>query len=246
MRIYLFVAIFAFPLTAMAWGPSGQAITVKIAEAFLTKSAAQKLSAITGGRPLSEFASWADMARNTPEWSQSSTWHYVNMDKSLWDQQPQDILQALEYVETELSGPNSNEEKLIWVKFIIHFVGDLHQPLHSAKSSDRGGNSVTVRFKGRKTNLHALWDGALLQTTGLGVEEYSQKLIQMRMGQELLSKKFDPLEVVSENSELLDFIYSFQGTDIDQTYATQALELTDKRLWAGGLRLASLLNELFR
>jgi len=246
MRICLIALLATFPIKALSWGQTGQAVTVKIAESFLTEVASNQLAAITGGTSLAELASWADSVRNTPEWSQTSVWHYVNLEKSSFEQSPQDILQALDFAESELVKSGTNEQKLIWVKFIIHFIGDLHQPLHTGKSSDRGGNSIKLSFKGRKTNLHALWDGVFIQNEGSGTAELAQKIIDMRMSQGLLNLPFDPSDVVQENSELLDFVYSFQGQSIDEAYANKAKELTQKRLWAGGLRLASQLNQLFK
>ena len=231
--------------SALAWGPLGQTTTVKVAESFLTTSAAQKIRAITGSRSLSEFATWADGVRNTPEWSQTSNWHYINIDKVQASSNPQDILQAIEYLEREMVAATTNEKKLVWIKFIVHFVGDLHQPLHSGNSSDRGGNSVKVNFQGRDTNLHALWDGAMIQTLRLNADQYSQKLIGMRMSQDLLTQRFEPQDVLRENAELLTFVYSYTGKSIDQKYVKKAIEESDKRIWSGAMRLASLLNQLF-
>lgn len=245
MKTALLVLVLVATFNAQAWGPIGQTVTVKLAETFLTKTASQKLRAITGNRSLSEFATWADGARNTPEWSQSSTWHYVNVDKRSTAENPQDILQAIDYAERELMSASTNERKLVWVKFIIHLVGDLHQPLHTGKSSDRGGNSVNVNFQGRNTNLHALWDGAMIQTLNLNTEQYSQRLIGMKLSQELLNQRFDPQDVLAENAEILEFVYSYSGNSIDQSYARKGIEKTDKRIWVGALRLASLLNQLF-
>jgi hypothetical protein len=93
-------------------------------------------------------------------------------------------------------------------------------------------------------NLHALWDGAMIQTLNLNAEQYSLRLMRMGWSKGLLNQRFDPQDVLAENAELLRFVYSYTGNSVDQTYVLKAIEQTDKRIWAGGLRLASFLNQM--
>lgn len=234
---------------ALAWGPTGQTITVQIAEKFLTPQARQKVLQLTGNKALSSFAIWADGVRNTPDWGQTGVWHYINVDdRGNYQHEsggaPDDVLSALQFCIKNFKEGNPNQ-RLDWLKFIVHLVGDIHQPMHVGNPNDRGGNETTVIY-GKSMNLHFLWDSAMIDRSKLSPADYTARLISQSRPQNALKEMFDPNVVISENFALRKFLYSYKNGKIDGQYEQQALVIIDERLWTGGLRLASLLNSILK
>lgn len=248
MKFLLTLFILTVSSVSLAWGPKGQEITVQISEKFLSPQAKIKINKITKNASLSSFATWADQARNSPEWKQTAGWHYINVDdQGNYDHSseasPDEVLNAISYCVKNFKSETSDDKKLIWLKFIIHFVGDIHQPMHIGRVEDRGGNSTQVQY-GRQMNLHYLWDTGLLDKRGYSVSQYVSALQSQNRPTDMLNVSFDANKVIAENFALRKFIYSFSNGTINKDYEKQGLQIVDDRLWVGGLRLASLLNEI--
>ncbi len=159
---------------AAAWGPVGHETVAYIAEDNLTPAAKQKIDAILDqGDDLASISNWADEIRESHKWT--AQWHFIDLpirkDITVKDEEDYcpssncvvDQLQIFEGTLGDESKPKS--KRLEALKFVVHFMGDLHQPLHCADDNDRGGNEKLVRFKmpgrrghGAKIKLHALWD----------------------------------------------------------------------------------------
>ncbi len=158
---------------AYGWGPEGHDLVARIAEAQLTPAVRAEVDAILGpGVTMASVSSWPDnIRRQRPE---TAAWHYIDIpiDRAHRDMArdcPKDncVIPKIEEFEAVLrdpaASPTARREALM---FVIHFVGDLHQPLHSSDHKDKGGNDVRVEFNGRATNLHSLWDSGLLGRMG--------------------------------------------------------------------------------
>lgn len=245
MPIFILFVVTFYANVTFAWGPKGQTITVKLAESFLTEEAKFQVQTILNNEDLSSYATWADVVRNTDEWRNTAVWHYINIDSLTSTNDPDDIVEAINFCIQRLTTALSSDDRATWLKFLIHLMGDLHQPLHAGQSRDRGGNSVRVSYGGQSTNLHALWDGRFIEKQALSVEKYVQLLKSQNRGQEELRKAFSGSLVVDEGIKLREFVYSFNGTAIDSVYEKKAIKITEERLWTGGLRLASVLNRIF-
>lgn len=244
----LLILLSLYSFKSFAWGPKGQEITVRIAENFLTPKVSAKLMKITSNQKLSSFATWADQARNSAEWKETDTWHYINVgDDGNYQHgpisSPLDVQDAIVFSFEKLNSNLPDEQKLIWLKFLIHFVGDIHQPMHIGREADRGGNSTIVDY-GKKMNLHFLWDSAILESRNLSVNDYVMRLSAQSRPTTVLTQIFDANIVIKENFTLRPFMYNFKNNKISSDYEKQALEIIDDRLWIGGLRLAQLLNSL--
>jgi hypothetical protein len=172
----LALTAFASP-PAHAWGPEGHAIVADIAEAHLSPAAAAQVAqllTLDGHSHLDEVASWPDEIRRArPE---TAHWHYVDIPLASSDYDPARdcasgncvIAKIVEFTGV-LSNPSADPAARVEaLKSVVHFVGDLHQPLHAENSNDRGGNDVKLTFFGKPTNLHAIWDGGILEhATGI-------------------------------------------------------------------------------
>lgn len=249
-QIFL-TSFFFLSFNAYSWGPKGQEITVLIAESYLTLKATADIKSILGPNiTLSSFAVWADQARNTTEWNYTGGWHYIDVaDSGTYGheatQLPDDVLEAINYCVDKLKSNITSTEKTTWLKFLVHFVGDVHRPMHVGRPGDRGGNSTQVSY-GKTMNLHYLWDTAFISKNSLSPAAYANALKSQNRSQIELTRPFSTDVVIKEDLALRPFMYSYKNGVIDGNYEKQAFQIVDERLWTGGLRLASLLNSIFR
>jgi nuclease S1 len=173
MRKFACIALAAVCPSAFGWGVEGHALIVRIAEPQLTARARAQIAAILGpGRTLVSVASWADdVRRSRPE---TGPWHYVDipisrphLDMARDCPKGECVIAKIEDFERVVANQSAPAaERREALMFLVHFVGDMHQPLHSADNQDKGGNNVQVQFADRRLNLHSLWDTALLARMG--------------------------------------------------------------------------------
>ena len=170
---------------ANAWGPEGHAIVAEIAEPRLTPAATAEVTRLLAmdtppHEHLDEVASWADAYRAHGH-AETGPWHYVDipLDAGAADvfrdcPKSDCIINMLTgFAETLTDKARPDADRLKALKFVVHFVGDIHQPLHCADHGDRGGNEVHLTFLGRRTNFHAVWDGGIIEAelhTHLGAD----------------------------------------------------------------------------
>ena len=167
-RFSLIFCIFgSFPL--FGWGPEGHDLVARLAAAHLTPAAAAQVREILGPDvTLASISSWADQVRNTRR--ETGPWHYVDIpvDKPHLDlardcAKGDCVVAKIEDFRRVLADrtaqPLQRKEALM---FLVHFIGDMHQPLHCSDHHDRGGNEVRLDFFGRNTNLHSVWDSGLM------------------------------------------------------------------------------------
>lgn len=156
--------ILAWAGPAGAWGNEGHQIVALIADRHLTpvaKRKVQQLLALEPGATLASISTWADEHRSPA----TAAWHYVNLPKGNCRYDPardcpdgRCVVAAIER-QVAIYRSNANpEEQLKALKYIVHLVADVHQPLHAGYADDKGGNTYQLQAFGRGTNLHALWD----------------------------------------------------------------------------------------
>jgi hypothetical protein len=155
------------------WGGEGHNLVARLAAARLTQQAAAHVAEILGpNTTMASISSWADQVRNSRK--ETGPWHYIDIpiDKPHLDMKrdcPKGdcVIAKIEELERTLAdksiAPEKRKEALM---FLVHFVGDMHQPLHCSDHSDKGGNDVKLAFFERPTNLHSLWDSGLLARMG--------------------------------------------------------------------------------
>lgn len=169
----LSVALLCGCLPAFGWGVEGHSLIARIAWAQLTPAVQARVTAILGpGTSLPSIASWADQVRSQRR--ETGPWHYVDIpiDKPHLDMardcpKGDCVIAKIEDFQKVLKDPATppvqQREALM---FLVHFVGDMHQPLHCSDNNDQGGNKVQVKFGDRPGNLHGLWDSGLLGKMG--------------------------------------------------------------------------------
>lgn len=242
---------------ALAWSQTGHRVTGAIADEHLGPKARASLKEVLGTEGLAEASTWPDFMRSSPEpfWQkESSPWHYVTIPQGKAYAEvgppPQgDAVTALKRFSAILKDtkvPLAERQKAL--RFIVHIVGDLSQPLHVGRGgelADRGGNDIKVTWFGRPTNLHSVWDGELVDNENLSYTEWTQWLLAAATPQQMRDwSSPDPTQWLDDSVALREKIYP-ATPDLGYAYVFENRERVRQQLTKGGLRLAAYLNRLF-
>ena len=270
-HLFLLAAAAAvIPSPALAWGKTGHRVVAAIADTQLSGLARANVEQILGpGETLDEAANWPDEMRSAPGefWEKTATpWHYVTLNGIIYDHAPPegDALEALAKFSKTLRDPNASlADRQMALRFVVHLVGDLHQPLHNGKCCDRGGNDVKVNWFGKPTNLHAVWDSQLVDEEQLSFTELAAKLERHMSDRQLIDWwDINPRDWISESAEYRDSLYPTAADmpkpkgekvkkgqpvlpDLSFSYAYRFTPLMEQRLSQAGVRLAAYLNWVF-
>ncbi len=170
---YSFIAFFipillTHALPAFGWGAEGHNAIAHIAQRHLTRRADREVTRLLEGRSMAYWSAWADGLRGDNRYDFLSTWHYANAAQGLtYAEAPKeprgDVYTAVVECVDRLEERGTNDSlRAVWLKLLIHFVGDMHCPMHAGHPDDRGGNGFPVVFQGAQSNLHRLWDGQIV------------------------------------------------------------------------------------
>jgi hypothetical protein len=265
--IALLLSVILIPAQLLAWGPKGHAIVADIASSRLSPAAKQNLRILLGDDSLASIASWADTVRK--ERDESYDWHFVDIPKDALGFseerdcfRPQDkhkdaltdhhncVVDRIESFQKVLGDEKaSRADRLEALKWIVHFVGDLHQPLHAIDEA-RGGNEIKLPVFGSAKcgdydcNLHWTWDTLLLEHTGYSEEEYVGRLNTLIAQKHLEGKAGGtPVDWANESHLEARHIIEAKPAAVDEAYYQTNIELVNEKLVLAGLRLAKLLND---
>lgn len=256
MRIIklLLAAAMLLPAQAWGWGKTGHRVIGRIAEPYLTPAARAGVRSILGPETMTEASNWPDFMRSDPSefWQHTaSPWHYVTVPKGKTYAQvgapPEgDGVTALQRFSATVRDPRASlADKKPALRFIIHIVGDLQQPLHAGNGQDKGGNDVKVTFLGRPTNLHAVWDSGLMDDEQLSYTEMADWLgARITTADAKAWSSADPRVWIAESAALRDQIYP-EDPQLSYRYIFDNKARMEDRLERGGVRLAAYLNQLF-
>jgi hypothetical protein len=257
------------PSPALAWGKTGHRVVAAIADTQLSGLARAQIAQILGpGESLADVANWPDEMRSDPSpyWQKKSPpWHYVTLNGISYDHAPPegDALAALAGFRKTLRDPKASlADKQLALRFVIHLVGDLHQPLHVGKCCDRGGNEVKVTWFGKSTNLHSVWDSALVDEEQLSFSELADKLERHTSdAQRIAWWDINPRDWISESGQIRDTLYPppVKASTESNRYAKDGEKLPalayayvykftpvmERRLSQAGVRLAAYLNAIY-
>lgn len=257
---YFFVGFLLVSIVLISWGATGHRTIGQIAEDHLTAKARAGVSDLLGSETLADVSTWADEVRGQEGYQQTGPWHYINLPLGLnYDQfknRVENMLEANVYsalVEqmqliTDKTAPR--EKKVEALKFIVHFVGDLHQPMHVSRAEDKGGNTIQLNYDGQGTNLHTLWDSKLIAHSGMDYKQLASACDHATPAQ-IRQWQSDPVikwmwESYAITTKLYAEVDAMKDRSIGQDYYTAHWPIIMQRLEQGGIRLAGLLNILFK
>jgi hypothetical protein len=250
-------------LLCCAWGATGHKVIAQIAYDHLTPKAKAEVDTLLAGSTLPEFSVWPDLIKDEPNWRWTRPWHFADMPEGAGSfKMDRDcpekgcvVRGILRYGAELKSGTTSFEDRQRALKFLSHYVGDIHQPLHAGRAADKGGNAIQVQLYSRGTNLHAVWDEGLIKRRGMEYQAYARKLEEGIKPAHLatFTAFMDPPVWASESHLLADeFAYRDHrgnwiknGDTLGDDYATKNTPTVDEQLTKAGLRLARMLNDIF-
>lgn len=239
--------------SSLIWGPTGHRATGKIAEKHLTNKAKKKIDKLLNGESLAFVSTFADQIKSDKKYNQYYSWHYVNMplDTKYEDSKknPQgDIVtginKCIEVLKSEIS---STEDKRFFLKMLVHFLGDLHQPMHIGRAEDKGGNTIQVQWFGTGTNLHRVWDENMIKEWKMSYIELANNAQDLSKEQVKTIQKGTVIDWVHDTHKLSKIAYESVkvGENLRYRYSYDHFGTVRIQLQKGGLRLAKLLNDIF-
>lgn len=257
--LVLLACLVAWP--APAWGPLGHAIIAELAQRQLSAAARTemlRLLAVEHVQSLAAVSSWADAIQNDPAeralWQHTRRQHYVDLRGPDCTFEPardcrdgQCVVAGIaHYVAVLADRSRSDAVRGEALKFVVHFVGDVHQPLHAGDRDDRGGNTWQVRFDGRGSNLHRVWDSGLLASRGLAAPAYARLLEARPASTSADAAGVDAgayLRWAQESCRITAQPGFYPRVHrIDEAYVRAGLPVAEQRLRLAGLRLAAVLD----
>jgi hypothetical protein len=242
---------------AQAFGRLGHRLAGEVAVQYLCEPAKLELQQLNGKYPFVTAGIWADKVRYKKEWRYTSPWHYMNVEADVFTadtpRSPKgDVLFAINKYRAQLASPDSSfQERRYAMLFLVHFVVDVHQPLHVGYQEDLGGNKVAVLLDGKATNLHSVWDTALLQSEDQSIQDYTVELLALSAGNVAIWQAAAPEVWVQESLDVRPEVYSYPAPKwgakarLSDSYMTVSKEIIDIRLAQAGVRLAGELNAIW-
>lgn len=231
---------------ALAWGVQGHEVVADLAWQGLQPKARQevtRLLALEPGQTLASIATWADVNRSVA----TSAWHYVNFPRGTCVYVPQRdcpdgncVVAAIEQQRDIFASNASDAERLMALKYLVHLVGDVHQPLHAGYADDRGGNQFQLRALMRGSNLHALWDSGLLHQMDLDnatLVGVLQSLVPTQDGLDLVAQ-----HMAQESCRIVAMTDFYPSNGLSDAYVQRFTPVLQRRLALAGARLAAILN----
>lgn len=258
LKIALTVAVMAYlPLNANAWGMLGHRIVGQVAEAHLSKKALKGVKGILGTESLAMASNWGDFIKSDTAYNYLYNWHFVNLPGGLDKQGVFNFLdtdhdanvynKVIEMTAILKNQESTADQKLLAMRMLVHMVGDLNQPMHTARKEDLGGNKVYVTWFGEKSNLHRVWDEALIGYQQLSYTEYAAAINHPSKEQLTAWKSNSLKDFVYGSYEACNRIYAETKPEakLSYKYNYDFVGLIDTQLLKGGICLANILNEIY-
>jgi hypothetical protein len=239
-----------------AWGPMGHRVAARFAEERLTLRALAAVHQLLGpGVTISDASVWADEEREIPG---SQSWHYVNVPITAPRYDPRFcqpggcVVSRIEYFKRILADKGApNAERQQALKFLIHLIADLHQPLHVGDNNDRGGNLLQVRFFDIGSNLHRVWDSGIIEHHTMNEQVWLWDLTFVANPKMVVEwSRGTPEDWATESLLIAKSAYRLPGsqtivrpgTRLGAEYCNFALPIIQRQLAKAGIRTAFILN----
>ena len=233
--------------SAFAWGTHGHQVIAGIAEAQLTNNAraeVDRLLALEPGQTIQSISTWADEHR-TPG---TGHWHYVNFPRGTCTYDPQRdclggkcVVGVIEREMKILESGAPDEVRLKALKNLVHFVGDVHQPLHAGYLDDSGGNKFQLQVFMRSSNLHALWDSGLIKNLNEDTDALTVRLLAS--GRPSMLSDLKGSTAAEESCKIVGMPGFYPERKVNAEYIKEFTPVLEQRLLIAGARLAGLLNQ---
>ncbi|WP_192820091.1 S1/P1 nuclease [Rufibacter sp. LB8] len=254
----LLLALFVYlPLQSMGWGMIGHRVVGEIAERNMSKKAKNNVRKLLG-ESIAMSSNWPDFIKSDPAFKYLDNWHYVNLKEGMTAQQVETHLKQdtttnaytrINFLIGELKKPElAQNAKQMYLKILIHLIGDVHQPMHVGRPEDLGGNRIRVEWFNSPSNLHRVWDSQLIEYQELSYTEYATVLNCSSKDQIKAWQKNMAHEWFFESYQIADQLYkgiTKPEEKLSYRYNFDHVATMNQQLLKGGIRLAGVLNEIF-
>jgi hypothetical protein len=264
------------------WGANGHRVVAQVCENHLSEKAKTSIKAILDKEYLAEITNWSDYIKSEREWKFADEWHYTTVhpdqnvtnvrDQYAEDPKINDAIEAIELMKQILKGDSkakkqfeniieknkarklNNSTEATALAFLVHIIGDIHQPLHVGKNRDSGGNKIAVLFFSDKTNVHSVWDTKIIEHERLSYTEFTHFIDKMTNDEIIAAQNSTLDDWARESVVLREHIYNtlYDYTDRETglpsfswNYQHDNIVIVEERLVLAGVRLAGVLNSIF-
>lgn len=234
---------------AHAWGAQGHQVIAGLALAQLTPKARAEVDRLLTQEPgetLLSISTWADERKNPS----TARWHYVNFpsDSYTFDvardcPDGQCLVAAIERQAAVLASSATDDKRLNALKYVVHLVGDVYQPLHAGYLDDRGGNTYQLQAFMRGSNLHALWDSGIIKNMNEDTDAMTARLLKRRIA--FTSQRFSAVQPAEQSCQIVGMTGFYPERRVGQDYIDRFTPVLEQQLSAAGVGLAGLLNQVF-
>jgi len=245
-------------IVLVSWGYEGHRAVAEIGENHLTPTAKQAVKKLLLGGTMADAANFADDIRSTDQYRFTAPFHYLNVPLGY------DFAQFSTYVKNnpmpniynamvacikDLQDPNKTSmQKTFDLKLLIHFIGDAHQPMHVSREEDKGGNKIIVRYFGQNTDLHGLWDEGMFYQKKLVAKDIVAMCNDATPEQIKKWQSDDVMVWLWESYQVTTILYQEAASDpnFNEKYYQDHLPILKNRIEKAGIRLAGVLNDIYR
>lgn len=237
------------PIKTFAWGSKGHALVAEVAFNYMDENTKKEVLKYLNGLTIEDAANWMDNVKSDHSYDFMRAYHYVNFDKGaiVMETNGDNIIYQLDTTIKELQNKKnlSKEEINTKIKILFHLMGDLHQPLHVGYGDDKGGNTMQINYNFRGTNLHSLWDSGIIEYKKITLPEclaankYSKNEIRAL-------QNIDVVYWATGSRSYLPQVYKTGGNKINDEYVDACVPIIENQILKAGIRLAGVLNEVFK
>ncbi|GAA4970878.1 S1/P1 nuclease [Algibacter aquimarinus] len=257
LNVLLIAIIFISPINSHAyndvWSQTGHRVVGEIASKHITGKTKRALKKILKGQSLAFASTFADEIKSDRRYNEFYTWHYINMpmdmDYKNSKKNPEgDLVSGINYCIKIIKDDNTtNDDKAFYLKLLIHFIGDLHQPMHIALEEDRGGNDFKVQWFNEDSNLHRVWDKHMIEDYNMSYTELANNVKTLSKKQKKAIQNGSIIDWVDETHELTREVYknTKPNDNLRYSYSYKNFDTVRSQLQKAGIRLAKVLNDLF-
>ncbi len=205
------------PQAAYPWAQNGHRVVAEIAERHLEPEVRHRVRQLLDGRGLAEVSTWADDIRSFSKWDCAQPLHFVTIrpgtEYSSNGVAEGDAIKAVTfYTDVLLDRDASTDARSKALRFLVHFVGDLHQPLHAGRGCDRGGNQIQVEWFDETVSLHSVWDEKLVESENLSFTEMADFADHATAEDIATFQDSTPIDWAHDAQQLLDMVYTCDVT----------------------------------
>lgn len=256
IRFILVLFLLSLPAQPLwAWGKTGHRVIAQVAYDNLNCRARRQVDKILGKHGIVYYANWADEIKSDTIYLNSYDWHYQDFDAGLTDSalistlthypaEGGSLFRAMDSLVALLHREPENVDAL---RFVIHLMGDRFCPMHLAHLDDRGGTMVRLEWFKQPYNLHSIWDDGIIEVVHYSYSEYAEYVEDVFANQKKSIQQMSQEDILRHNYALTNEIYAYQASWNGNcwNYVYHFARKMEWQLYAAGIRLAMLLNEIY-